>query len=245
MFKAKRAIILAAGFGSRMKSLTQHTPKPLIPVHGTPMIETTINCLNENGIEDIIVIVGHLKEQFDYLTTKYSNVRLVENPYYNTCNNISSIYSVRDFLDVPIIIVEGDQFFTDGSHLDLSFEHSEYNVFWTEELCSEWFIESSDNHVFEKCNPDGGANGWILYGVSRWTKEDANTLRECITYEFENGTRDCYWDDIPVFLHKDKFDLYIRPMSKENHVELDSLEELAAYDPVYLPFLEEQTHENE
>ena len=67
MFKAKRAIILAAGFGSRMKSLTQHTPKPLIPVHGTPMIETTINCLNENGIEDIIVIVGHLKEQFDYL----------------------------------------------------------------------------------------------------------------------------------------------------------------------------------
>ena len=101
------------------------------------------------------------------------------------------------------------------------------------------------HHVFEKCNPDGGANGWILYGVSRWTKEDANTLRECITYEFENGTRDCYWDDIPVFLHKDKFDLYIRPMSKENHVELDSLEELAAYDPVYLPFLEEQTHENE
>lgn len=240
MFEVKRAIILAAGFGSRMKRLTQHTPKPLIKVHGTPMIETTITYLKENGINDIIIIVGHLKEQFHYLTEKYSNVRLIENPYYNTCNNISSIYCVREYLDVPVMIVEADQYFTDGIHLDSSFEHSEYNVFWTEEHCNEWFIESSGNNKFDSCNPNGGEKGWILYGVSRWTQEDANTLKECITAEFENGTRDCYWDDIPVFIHKSKFDLYIRPMSKENHIELDSIEELAAFDPAYLPYLEEE-----
>lgn len=240
MLKVKRAIIMAAGFGSRMKVLTQTTPKPLLPVHGTPMIETTIGYLESNGIEEIVIIVGYLKEKFEYLTTKYPNIRLVENPYYNTCNNISSIYSVRDYLDTTVMIIEGDQYFTDGNHLDLTFEHTEYNVFWSPDPTPEWVVESDDNLVFGECHTDGADKGWLVYGISRWTEQDAKTLQKYVTNEFENGTRDCYWDMVPVFIHREKFDLHVRPMSKENHVELDSLEELAAFDPTYLRYLEEE-----
>ena len=82
MPKVERAIITAAGFGSRMNPITLDTPKPLVPVNGKPMIETTIDALRKQGIYEIYVIVGYLKEKFGYLTEKYPGLELIENPDY-------------------------------------------------------------------------------------------------------------------------------------------------------------------
>ena len=60
----KRAIIMAAGFGNRMHPLTLTTPKPLVKVNGVRMIDTVVDGLRSNGITEIYVVVGHLKEQF-------------------------------------------------------------------------------------------------------------------------------------------------------------------------------------
>ena len=87
MYRVKRAIIMAAGKGERMHPVTETTPKPLIPVNGKRMIDTVIEALHENGITEIYIVTGFLKEQFEVLTSKYSGVRLIENPFYETCNN--------------------------------------------------------------------------------------------------------------------------------------------------------------
>ena len=92
MYKVERAIIMAAGFGSRMSPLTLETPKPLVKVNGTRMIDTVIRGLHENGIYEIYVVVGYLKEQFYDLEKEYEGLKVIENPYYDTCNNISSLY---------------------------------------------------------------------------------------------------------------------------------------------------------
>ena len=82
----ERAIIMAAGTGTRMRPVTLTTPKPLIRVKGVRMIDTVIQALHENGIYEIYVVVGYRKEQFACLTAEYKGVTLIENPYWDSCS---------------------------------------------------------------------------------------------------------------------------------------------------------------
>jgi MurNAc alpha-1-phosphate uridylyltransferase len=70
--KIKKAMVLAAGYGTRLKPLTDRTPKPLVPVAGKPMVEYALDKLRAYGIEEVIINVAHLKDQ---LTTYVSQLR--------------------------------------------------------------------------------------------------------------------------------------------------------------------------
>lgn len=67
MSKVERAIIMAAGFGSRMEPVTNEIPKPLVKVNGRAMIESIIQALKENGIDEIYIVVGYKKDKFAFL----------------------------------------------------------------------------------------------------------------------------------------------------------------------------------
>ena len=110
------AVIMAAGFGSRFVPLTFETPKGLLEVFGEPMVERQIKQLNSVGITDIAVIVGYMKEKFEYLTDKYG-CTLIYNKDYETKNNISSIYAARDFIrGRNIYILSSDNWIRDNMY---------------------------------------------------------------------------------------------------------------------------------
>ena len=112
----KRAIIMAAGRGERMRPLTMETPKPLIRVNGLRMIDSVIRALHRNGVFEIYVVVGYKKELFVCLEEEYPGLKLIENPDYDRCNNIASLYVARDYLS-DCIILDGDQIIYEPSVL--------------------------------------------------------------------------------------------------------------------------------
>lgn len=175
MHKVERAIILAAGIGKRMNPVTLKTPKPLVKVNGVRMIDTIIKALYHNGITEIYIVVGYLKEQFSEVLKEYQGITLIENPYYATCNNISSLYVARDYLENAIIL-DGDQIIHNERILASEFCRSGYNSVWTSEETDEW-IQTVKDGIVTVCSRVGGKCGWQLYSISRWTAEDGRKLK--------------------------------------------------------------------
>ena len=232
MYQASKAIIMAAGRGERMHPVTEKTPKPLIRVNGQRMIESVIGALRLNGITEIYIVVGYLKEQFEELTELWPGVKLIENPYYDTCNNISSLYAARGHLE-NCMILDGDQIIYNKKILTPFFERSGYNAVWTDEETKEWLL-TVENGIVTGCSRTGGKGGWQLYSISRWSEEDGRRLRAHLELEFEvNKNRQIYWDDVALFCHPEEYQLGIFPMKKSDIIEIDSLEELALADDTY------------
>lgn len=232
MHYVKRAIIMAAGKGQRMHPLTLETPKPLIRVNGKRMIESVIEALRGQGITEIYVVVGYLKEKFADLPEQYPGLQLIENPYYDVCNNISSLYCARDHIGEAIIL-DGDQIIYRPEILSPAFERSGYNAVWTELETKEWLL-TVENGIVKGCSRTGGSRGWQLFSISRWTKEDGERLKRHLEIEFEDRkNRQIFWDDVALFCHPEEYRLGIHPMTVGDIIEIDDLEELAAIDPSY------------
>ncbi len=236
MYTIKRAIIMAAGTGTRMQPVTLYTPKPLVRVNGVRMIDTIIRALNSNGIDEIYIVVGYLEDQFASLGQEYPGVQLIRNPWYDTCNNISSLYVAREKLS-NVIILDGDQIIHDPEVLTPEFECSGYSCVWTDVPTKEWLL-TVENGLITRCSRDGGTNGWQLIGISRWTEEDGEKLRQHLEIEFEKKrNRQIYWDDVALFCYPERYSLGICPIKEGTVQEIDSLQELAMIAPEYVPYL--------
>ncbi|MBR6533715.1 MAG: phosphocholine cytidylyltransferase family protein [Clostridia bacterium] len=238
MHKIKRAIIMAAGLGKRMQPLTLETPKPLIEVNGKRMIDTVINALHKNGINEIYIVVGYLKEKFEVLLDEYEGITLIENPYYDTCNNISSLYVAREHLS-DVIILDGDQIIYNPEILNPNFTLSGYNAIWTDGFTDEWLLTVEDN-IITHCSRTGGEKGWQLFSVSRWNSEDGEKLKKHLEIEFEQRqNRQIYWDDVAMFCYPEEYTLGITEMQKSDIIEIDSISELASMDEKYKKYIRE------
>lgn len=236
MHTVKRAIIMAAGIGKRMQPVTFETPKPLIRVNGIRIIDTVIQGLNSNNIFEIYVVVGYMKEKFYSLEKEYPGVKIIENPYYNTCNNISSLYMVRDHIN-DALILDGDQMIYNDAILQPEFERSGYNCVWTDTDTDEWLL-TVENGIVKSCSRSGGKDGWQLYSISRWTTQDGKKLKEHLELEFElKKNQQIYWDDIALFCHPEDYHLGIQKMNHKDVIEIDSIYELAQLDNHYKKYI--------
>lgn len=237
-YKVRKAIVIAAGFGSRMAPVTLDTPKPLVKVNGVRIIDTLLDALIAQGIDNITIVVGYKKEQFKQLLEKYPTLKFIENPIYNESNNISSMYAAKDIID-RCYVCEADLVISNPKVITKYQYCTNYLGAYVSET-DDWCFFKKGNYIDKVAV--GGENCWHMIGISYWNEEDSKKLREDIVKVFNSrGGKEKYWDNVPLTVCKKDFKIEVRECKKKYVTEIDNFSELVIIDPSYENY-EEKHH---
>lgn len=229
-YRAKRAIFIAAGFGSRMVPITLNTPKPLVRVHGKRIIDTLLDAVLDAGIDEIYIVRGYLGEQFDQLLYKYPMIHFLDNPVYNEANNISSSMIARNLLSNAYVF-EADLLLSNPKIITKYHYTSDFLAI-PKERTDDWCFDVKDGVIREE--KVGGENCWQMVGISYWNQEDGQKLTDDIEKVFTGpGGRERYWEQVPLVYCKENYQVAVRACKDEDIVEIDTFRELKQIDKAY------------
>lgn len=233
------AIIIAAGQGMRLRPVTDSIPKPLVPVNGVRLIDTSIRALRENGIKDIYIVVGYRKEQFYDIYGEEPDIHIIENPRYAEGNNILSVYYAREYLPDSFVI-EGDIIVQNSAVYDPEIERSFYCCEWLPHV-PEWAVQDVDGRLVFGDIRGGLDNAYRMWGISAWNREDGVKLAERVREQVEiNKKLSLYWDEVALREHPEEFNLALRKIRAGDLTEIDTVKELAEADASYVHFLRDR-----
>jgi CTP:phosphocholine cytidylyltransferase-like protein len=229
-YRVKRAVIMAAGFGSRLVPITLNTPKPLVRVHGKRIIDSLLDAIVAAGIEEIIIVRGYLKEQFEDLKFKYPNIRYIDNEIFNEANNISSMLCARDLLQ-NAYVCEAD-LLVRNPKIITKYQYNSNYLAIPVATTDDWCFFTKNGRIVKL--GIGGRNCSQMVGVSYWDEEDGNKLKEHIKNVYEMpGGKERFWDQVPLEFFINEYDVAIRECSTKDIIEIDTFKELKAIDSSY------------
>ena len=226
----KRAIIIAAGFGSRMVPITLNTPKPLVLVHGKKIIETLLDAVVKAEIPEIIIVTGYLGEQFEILSKKYPNIKFIENKLYNEANNISSAYLIKDKLENAYVL-ESDLLLYNQNLIRKYEYHSNFLGKYVD-VTDDWCFETKNGVITKQ--KVGGYNCYQMYGISYYDAVDGQQACKDIDEVYNMpGGKEKYWDQVILDIKKSNYKIYVRECHENDIVEIDTFRELKQIDKTY------------
>ena len=229
-YRAKRAVFIAAGFGSRMVPITLNTPKPLVRVHGKRIIDTLLDAVIAAGIEEIYIARGYLAEQFDQLLYKYPNIKFLENPMYNEANNISSALLASHMLSNAYVF-EADLLLS-NPHIIKKYHYTSDFLAIKKDRTDDWCFIVKDGVIKEE--KVGGEDCWQMVGISYWNEEDGKKLATDIAEVYEGpGGKERYWEQVPLVYKKENYAVEVAECKEDDIVEIDTFRELKQIDKSY------------
>ena len=229
-YRVKRALFIAAGFGSRLVPITLNTPKPLVRVNGIRMIDTLLDAVVAAGIEEIYIVRGYLGEQFDQLLYKYPNIKFIENPFYNEANNISSAFLVRHLMQNAYVF-EADLVLSNPK-LITKYQYVSNYLGVPTDYTDDWCFETK-NKVITKVKI-GGNDCHHMFGISYWNEEAGAKLYDDIKKVYEMpGGKERYWDQVSLEYCIDNYKVEVRECTFDDIVEIDSFADLKRLDATY------------
>lgn len=218
----KNAIILAAGFGMRMVPINTETPKGLLEIKGERLIECTIRQLHEVGITEIYVVVGFMKEQYEYLIDEYG-VDLIVAPDYASKNNLHSLKTAADHLSNSYIIP-----------CDIWCEKNPYsrNELYSWYMISDLVDDDSTVRVNRKQElvvQKEQAGGNVMIGICYLLEAEAAVVRERLEELGRDSRYDgAFWEE--TLYRKDRMIVTARVVHAADAVEINTYEQLREID---------------
>lgn len=193
-----RAILLAAGKGTRISRMIEAIPKCTLPINGVPLIRRTVNLLAEYGIESV-VCVGYQKEKV-YEALEGVECSFVFNPFYSVTNSIASMWFARDYLDGDVLIMNADVYVS-RSILELIMKNREKVVMAIDKTRiaeGDYFFKITDNGSITKYGKGLPIEdrSCEYVGVSKMQSDFVKVFSNRLIEMIDKGEFDNWWEDV-------------------------------------------------
>lgn len=220
--RPNNAIILAAGFGMRMVPINMETPKGLLEVKGEVLIERIIMQLHEVGVTNIYIVVGFMKEQYEYLIDKYG-VHLIVNSNYATKNNLHSIKRALKYLTNSYVIP------CDIWCAKNPFSRSEWYSWYmvSDDMDADSSVRVSRKHELVSVSNEEGGNTMI--GIAYLAEQEAEIVRRNVLQLCSNSRHDSDFWETALYSH-DKMIVMAKILPSADVVEINTYEQLRELD---------------
>lgn len=220
--KPRNAIILAAGYGMRMVPINTEVPKGLLEIHGEPLVERIIKQLHEVGISEIYIVVGYMKERYEYLIDLYQ-VQLIVNMEYSSKNNLHSLLKALPYLSNSYIVP--CDIWCDKNPFHSNEFYSWYLV--SEEVSIESTVRVNRKAELVAIPPESGGNTMI--GICYLMEEQAQFVRERIkVLSQDRRYDDSFWED--ALYENGRMIVYAKVAHACDIVEINTYEQLRDLD---------------
>lgn len=232
-YKVNHAVILAAGMSTRFIPFSYEKPKGLTYVKGEILVERQIRQLKEAGVDNIVIVLGHMMEKFLYLADKYQ-LQVVVNKEYRYKNTHSSLFFARDYMESSYICC-ADNYFPQSVFHQYEY-HSIYSVLY---MPGVWrgergVVTNEKGLIIDTNRP--AVDQWVMNGYAFFNQSFGKKFKSILEKMWNTrGSEDLYWEQVYAE-HVDELPLYAVRYADTDIYEFDSVEELEKFDPEFMKY---------
>lgn len=231
-----KAVILAAGLGSRLRPITNEVPKCMVPVNGIRIIDKQIDNLLANGINEIYVVDGYKADILaSHLKEIYHQVHIISNPRYAETNNMYSLFLTAQYVKGEEFLLMNSDVYYDSSIIKGIIEGEDQSKIacdqsgYMEESMKITLDGARINHISKKITPE--EHYAVSIDVYRISKEDSRTLFKEIENTIVGRKDENSWTEVALdnIFETTNFKPYIidgRWFEIDNHDDLRKAEEI-------------------
>ena len=229
-YRVKRAVLIAAGFGSRLVPITLNTPKPLIRVQGQRIIDSLLDAVFAAGIEEVYVVRGYLAEQFDQLL--YSTPREVHREPFLQRGEQHLFGCGGEGSAAERYVFESDLLLYNPK-LITKYQYSSNYLGVPVPVTDDWCFQTRRGVITGLTV--GGTDCHHMFGISYWTEEDGRKLADDVPATFAMpGGKERYWDEVALRYFARNYEVSVRECTFDDVIEIDTYRELQQLDKSYV-----------
>lgn len=219
-----KAILLAAGRGTRISRMVKAIPKSTLPVDGTPLIRLTVEMLQKRGIETS-VCVGYQQDAIHDALKGY-DVNYYVNPFYDVTNSIASLWFARQELEGECLILNADVFFSD-TILEMILEDRHPAVMLVDKsrrINGDYFFATTDNGCIKEYGKDLPLQfrSCEYVGIAKISSDFMPVFADRLNLLINESRHDMWWENtLYSFTNKNEYEIYTKDVEGSFWSEID------------------------
>jgi len=244
MSTIKKAVLLVAGLGSRLKPLTELEPKCLTEINGKPFLVNALEVLSKNGIEEVVIVIGYMGDKIiKKIGYNFNGVKItyIWNKIYSKTNSMYSAWLARKYLEQGALLIEGDYIF-ENEIIKQLLKTDDKKSYWVgdnftrEDTGSMLIVDKNcriiEGRIVREKLKEYKKNYFKSVGIVKLTKDYGKAFSEWLSQDVEKGNVNIYYDNV-IGKHVKEKPLYVFNIHGLRWYEVDDLNDLKKAEKIF------------